>query len=367
VLTLWNLLGVRQGKWVQNIFTVAKLGALMLLIALGLTLTVSAEAIQGNAADPWGAIQETKQSETVGKLLPSGGFLIALMVMGGAMVGALFAADAWNNVTFIAGEVKQPQRNLPLSLLLGTGLVITLYLLANIAYLSSLPIQGEAKLHEQVRELERQLERADSSGDTKAVEAIKNKKKELLDRASTFERGIAYAKDERVGTAVMELVSRDYGAQLMALAILISTFGCQNGLILAGARLYYAMSRDGLFFQPAGRLSRRGVPATALIFQGAWACLLVFSGTYGELLDYVIFAALLFYALTVGGLFVLRRTQPEMPRPYRAIGYPVLPALYVLSCTAVMLDLLLVKPKFTWPGLILVLTGIPAYFLWRRR
>jgi APA family basic amino acid/polyamine antiporter len=247
------------------------------------------------------------------------------------MVGALFAADAWNNVTFIAGEVKQPQRNLPLSLLLGTGLVITLYLLANLAYLASLPVQGDP--HAQ----------------------------------TPFGRGISHAAGERVGTAVMELVSPAFGAKLMALAIMISTFGCQNGLILAGGRLYYAMARDNLFFSGAGRLNRRGVPATALLFQGVWASLLVFSGTYGELLDYVIFAALLFYALTVGGLFILRWTRPAVERPYRAVGYPVLPGLYLLLCLAIMFDLLLVKPVFTWPGLILVLAGIPVFFLWRRR
>jgi APA family basic amino acid/polyamine antiporter len=336
-LTLWNLLGVREGKWVQNIFTVAKIGALLLLIGLGLTVAVSAEAIRANAEHSWSGIYETAQFRGIEKLVPSGGLLVALMVMGGAMVGALFSADAWNNVTFIAGEVKQPQRNLPRSLLLGTGLVITLYLLANLAYLASLPLHGDPNAK------------------------------------TVFDRGIAHAQADRVGTAVMERVSVELGApeklgaQLMALAIIVSTFGCQNGLILAGARLYYAMSRDRLFFQRVGTLSSRGVPAAALGFQCIWASLLVFSGTYNELLDYVIFAALLFYALTVGGLFVLRRTHPEMPRPYRVVGYPFLPALYVFLCAAVMLDLLVVKPKFTWPGLILVLSGIPVFFLWRKK
>jgi APA family basic amino acid/polyamine antiporter len=331
ILTLWNLLGVQEGKWLQNIFTVAKIGALAVLVVIGLTLTVSSDAIKANTAAPWSGIESTDQFKAVNKLVPTGGLLVALMVMGGALVGALFSSDAWNNVTFIAGEVKQPQRTLPLSLVLGTGMVIALYLLANVAYLASLPL----------------------SGDPRAI--------------TPFERGISHASGDRVGTAILELVSPDFGAKVMALAILVSTFGCQNGLILSGARLYYAMARDGLFFAGAARLNRRGVPARALLLQGIWASLLVFSGTYGELLDYVIFAALLFYALTVAGLFILRWTQPNAPRPYRAFGYPLLPALYVVLCTAVMFDLLLVKPVFTWPGLLLVLTGIPVYFLWRRR
>jgi APA family basic amino acid/polyamine antiporter len=163
----------------------------------------------------------------------------------------------------------------------------------------------------------------------------------------------------------MELVSPDFGAKVMALAILVSTFGCQNGLILSGARLYYAMARDRLFFAGAARLNKRGVPARALMLQGVWASLLVFSGTYGELLDYVIFAALLFYALTVLGLFVLRFRRPDAERPYRALGYPILPALYIVLCLAVMLNLLIVKPKLTWPGLMLVALGVPVYGLWR--
>jgi APA family basic amino acid/polyamine antiporter len=199
------------------------------------------------------------------------------------------------------------------------------------------------------------------------AQILLKEKDKILEQASTTERGIAYAKDGRVGTALMELVWPQFGVQAMAIAIMISTFGCTNGLILSGARLYYAMARDGLFFQSVGRLNRHGVPAAGLILQALWASLLTFSGTYGQLLDYVIFAALLFYVLTVTGLFVLRRTRPDAERPYRALGYPVLPALYVCLCAAIMLDLLVVKPIYTWPGLIIVLTGIPVFFLWRRR
>ncbi len=319
-LTLLNCRGVQAGKWVQNVFTVAKTAALMLLIGTGLAIAANHEAIAANLADLWNGMYDTARYQEVVKFAPSAGSLVALMVMGGAMVGALFSADAWNNVTFTAGEVRNPSRNLPLSLAVGTGLVIVLYLLANLAYLAALPVSG-----------------------------------------------IAAAKDDRVATAVMSIASPNLGVQFMALAIMVSTFGCVNGMALMGARLYYAMARDGLFFQSVGRLNRRGVPAAGLLLQGAWSVLLIFSGTYSELLDYVMFAALLFYVLTVAGLFILRRKRADLPRPYRALGYPVMPAVYVLLCAAIMLDLLIVKPVSTWPGLILVLTGIPVYFLWRAR
>lgn len=200
---------------------------------------------------------------------------------------------------------------------------------------------------------------------TEAAEKVQKEKDELLDKASTFERGIAYARDDRVGTAALQLASPRFGVPFMAVAIMISTFGCVNGMILMGARLYYAMARDNLFFQSVGRLNSRGVPAAGLLLQGVWSVLLIFSGTYIELLAYVIFAALLFYVLTVIGLFVLRRKRPAAERPYRAFGYPVVPALYVILCAVIMLDLLIVKPIYTWPGLIIVLAGIPVYFLWK--
>lgn len=329
-LTLLNCRGVREGKWVQNLFTLTKTAALIVLIILGLTAAANPDAIAANRADPWSGIHDTKPYQEIIKLAPAAG-LAALMVMGAAMTGALFSADAWNNVTFTAGEVRDPHRNLPRSLALGTGLVIVLYLLANLAYLAALPLAGKA------------------------------------DAATPFERGIAHAQGERVATAVMEIASPGWGVPFMAAAIMVSTFGCVNGMTLMGGRLYYAMARDGLFFQSVGRLNRRGVPAAGLLLQGAWSVLLIFSGTYDELLDYVMFAALFFYVLTVIGLFVLRWKQPDLERPYRAIGYPVVPAIYVLLCAGIMLDLLIVKPVYTWPGLALVLAGIPVYFLWRRR
>ena len=342
-LTGLNCLGVQQGKWVQNVFTVSKILALALLILVGLTLAANADVIAANTRDWWSGLEATKRTRDVAAYTfgPQGLLLAGLMVVGGAMVGSLFAADAWNNVTFTAGEIRNPRRNLPLSLILGVGLVIALYLLANVAYLAALPLHGNP-------------------------EAVA-REEEHSGSATPLELGIDHARDERVGTAVVEVVSPQYGAPLMAVGIMISLFGCANGLILSGARLYYAMARDGLFFPFAGRLNDRGVPAWSLLLQGVWASLLIFSGTYGQLLDYVIFAALLFYVLTAGGLFILRRTRPDAERPYRAIGYPVVPALYVFLCAVIMLDLLVVKPVYTWPGLIIVLTGIPVYFLWRRR
>ena len=289
----------------------------------------SSAVLIGNMADLWSGISETPRFQYVQRLVPLGHLLPALMVIGAAMVGSLFSADAWNNVTFTAGETRNPRRNLPLSLMLGTTLVIGLYLLANVTYLATLPIEG------------------------------------TVDGATPLARGISHAKDDRVGTAVLELVAPNLGVPLMAVAIMISTFGCVNGLVLMGARLYYAMARDGLFFRAVGKLSARGVPTAGLILQGGWAAALVFSGTYSDLLDYVIFAALLFYVLTVVGLFVLRWRRPRAERPYKVWGYPVVPALYIALCSLVMLDLLIVKPVFTWPGLVIVLSGIPVYGIWR--
>jgi APA family basic amino acid/polyamine antiporter len=248
-----------------------------------------------------------------------------------AQVGSLFSADAWNNVTFTAGEVKNPKRNLPLSLALGTGIVILLYVLANVVYLNVLPFDGNAN------------------------------------GATEMARGIKHATSDRVGTAVMQVMFGAKGAALMAIAILISTFGCVNGLILAGARVYYAMAKDGLFFSRAGEVHPKyRTPVFALMVQLAWIILLSLSGSYGQLLDYIIFAVLIFYILTIAGLFRLRKTQPDAERPYRAIGYPVLPAVYILMALFIDVVLLLYKPQYTWPGLIIVLIGIPVYFLWTR-
>ena len=329
-LTWVNCRGVTAGKNVQNVFTIAKTAGLLALIFAGLTIAANMDVVRANLADLWGAIRETPRFTSVEHMVPFGTGMIILMVLGGSMVGSLFASDAWNNITFTAGEIKNPKRNLPLSLVLGAGLVIGLYLLANLAYLAVLPVDG-------------------------------------VEGATTpLARGIAHAKDDRVGTAVLEVASPHLGVPLMAIAIMISTFGCVNGMILMGARLYYAMARDGLFFQAVGRLNDRGVPAAGLILQGIWSAILVFTGTYSELLDYVIFAALFFYVLTAIGLFLLRRKQPDLERPYKVWGYPYLTAAYAVLCAFIMVDLLIVRPVYTWPGLILVLSGIPVYWIWRR-
>jgi APA family basic amino acid/polyamine antiporter len=349
---------------VQNIFTVAKTLALILLIVVGLTLAANPTAITANTQDYWSGAYHTDSFAKLGETRWLSGLnptLLALMVAGGAMVGSLFSADAWNNITFTAGEVKEPRRTLPFCLTVGTGLVIFLYILANVAYLAALPIQGDAAL---AKELKEQKEQADKIEDP--VERAQAQRRVEADYAAATEKlGIDNARDDRVGTAALQIASPRLGVPFMAIAIMISTFGCVNGMVLMGARLYYAMAQDGLFFRSVGQLNSRGVPAAGLLLQGVWSIFLIFSGTYSELLDYVIFAALLFYVLTVIGLFVLRFKQPEAERPYRVFAYPVLPAVYVILCAVIMIDLLIVKPVYTWPGLILVLTGIPVYYAWR--
>lgn len=317
VLTAINLRGVKEGKALQTTLTVIKTAALALLVVVGLTIGRNADAIAAN----FGA--NLAGSPPIGSAL--------VLAFGAAMVGSLFSSDAWNNVTFAAAEVHNPQKNLPLALLLGTGLVSALYIMANVAYLNALPMMG------------------DPAGTT------------------AIARGIQYATQDRVATAVMETIFGANGTTLMAVAILISTFGCNNGLILAGARVYWAMARDGLFFARAGALNARGVPAYALIVQSVWISILCLSGTYGQLLDYVIFAALVFYCLTTIGLFILRRTRPQAERPYRAVGYPVLPGLYVLLAGGLAIVLLIADKTRgqAIAGLAIVLLGIPVYFLWR--
>ena len=367
-LTVLNCRGIQEGKLVQNIFTVGKTLALFLLIILGLTVAAHAGAIEENFSNLWDGIYQTAQFKEVSKVT-SWVPVAIVMVLSGAMVGSLFSSDAWNNVTFTAGEMRNPRRNLPLSLAVGTGLVIVLYLLANCAYLVALPLRGDEATGERLKieavAFETQAARARKAGNPHEAE-------ELLDNAHTLRaqvalvRGIDHAYDRRVGTAVMERVSPRFGVRVMALAIMISTFGCLNGLILMGPRLYYSMARDRLFFQKVGHLNPRGVPAAGLVIQGVWSCLLLFTGSYSELLDYVIFAALFFYMITVAGLFVLRRRQPHVERPYRAFGYPLVPALYIVLCAVIMLSLLVVKPVYSWPSFLIVLSGFPVYFLWRR-
>jgi basic amino acid/polyamine antiporter, APA family len=328
VLTFINARGLREGKIVQNIFTMAKTAALIGLILLGIFIGRNAHAIDLNLSNFWGA---TWTHIADGKIVSveslSGMMLLAAIAT--SMVGSLFSSDAWNNITFTAGEVINPKRNIPLSLAIGTGVVTVLYLLANVAYILVLPVVGTPSA-------------ADLMG-----------------------RGIQFASSDRVGTAAATMIFGEPAAVIMAVLIMISTFGCSNGLILAGARVYYAMAKDGLFFKKVGTLSTRSVPTAALVFQGVWASLLCLSGTYGDLLDYVIFAVLVFYVLTVIGIFILRRKRPDADRPYKAFGYPIVPGLYVLCASAIAIDLLIFKTQYSGSGLAIVLLGIPVFYLWK--
>jgi APA family basic amino acid/polyamine antiporter len=325
VLTATNMRGLGYGKFVQNVFTVAKTGALLAMVALGLTLGWNPEAVARNFGDFWAARPARPVAEGLSAVSAFGMF-VALCV---AQTGSLFSSDSWHNVAIVAGEVRQPRRNLPRALALGAGGVIALYLLANVAYLVALPLEA-----------------------------------------------IASAPGDRVGTALLERVFPGVGVVLMSAAIMVSTFGCDNGLILAGARASYAMARDGLFFRRAGRLNAARVPAWGLAAQGLWASALVLPRTYdgqkygnlyGDLLDYVISAALLFYILTIAGLFRLRVTRPLAERPYRAFGYPVVPALYVVGAATILGVLFVYRPMTTWPGLAIVILGVPVYYAWRLR
>jgi basic amino acid/polyamine antiporter, APA family len=331
LLTYMNTRGLQLGKIVQNIFTTAKTGALIALIVLGIIVGLRSHAGAANFTDFWslrGNLQEVGAGLTAATAF---GLFVGICV---AQTNSLFSADAWNNITFTAGEVINPRRNVPLSLAFGTFLVIGLYLLANIAYLAALPF-----------------------------DAIQN------------------APSDRVASETANVIFPGAGATIMAVAIMISTFGCNNGLILAGARAYYAMARDGLFFRSVGELNKKHVPAWGLVIQGIWAGALVLPRTvktdaagnvtgygnlYGNLLDYVISAALIFYILTILGIFLLRRKRPDVERPYKAFGYPIVPALYIVGATVILVVLFMYQTATTWPGLIIVLTGVPIYFLWRK-
>jgi len=333
LLTWMNTRGLKLGKFVQNVFTITKTGALIALIVLGVVVGWNATAASGNFGDLW----------TVrGKLDAVGPRGLTAITTFGLFVGicvsqtnSLFSADAWNNITFTAGEVKNPRRNIPLSLAFGTILVIALYLLANVAYLVTLPFET-----------------------------------------------IQTVPSDRVASATANVIFPGAGATIMAVFIMVSTFGCNNGLILAGARAYWAMARDGLFFKPAGELNNKHVPAWGLVIQGIWAAVLVLPRTitgtnqatgettygnlYGNLLTYVISAALIFYILTIAGIFRLRQKRPDIERPYRAFGYPIVPALYIVGAAVVLAVLFKYQWPLTWPGLIIIATGIPVYFIWRK-
>ena len=331
-LSIVNIFGVKTGAAIQNVFTAAKVSALLGLAGFGLLFGRNVQAIAANfSGNFWhnaalGA-QHAVQVGVGGPMVLVG----TLTILAVAQVGSLFSSDAWNNVTFTAGEMTNPSRNLPLSLALGTGVVTALYIACNFIYLGALPLAGD------------------------------------LHGTTILARGISHAAEDRVGTAVMTQMFGSVGGLLMAAAIMVSTFGCANGLILSGARVYYAMAKDGLFFRPVARLHpTHKTPVVSLMVQMVWTCVLCISGSYGQLLDYIIFAALAFYILTIVGLFVLRRTHPSAPRPYRAFGYPVLPIIYIGMALFIDVVLLRYKPQYTWPGLIVVLLGIPVYYAWSR-
>ena len=335
-LAIVNVFGVRLGALIQNIFTTAKALSLAALVLLAFTVGRNATAWAANFGAGWSEFWKNSGWSSLHPVQVGVGGPIVLVnlvvILAVVQVGSLFSADAWNNVTFTAGEVKNPRRNIPLSLILGVGFVLTVYFLVSVAYLLVLPMQGD------------------------------------VHGATVMARGIQHATEDRVATAVLEQVFHSGGAWLMAGAILISTFGCANGMSLAGARVYFAMSQDGLFFKSVGKLHPRyKTPAAGLGVQCAWAIVLCVSGSYSQLLDYIIFAVLVFYILTIAGLFVLRIKKPDAPRPYKALGYPVLPALYIAMASWICIVLLRYKPQYTWPGLALVLLGIPVYLFWSRQ
>jgi basic amino acid/polyamine antiporter, APA family len=324
-LTWTNTNGLKYGKGVQNVFTTMKLGSLLAVIAIGILIGWKASVVKANFGSAW-TPRDFVVSGNAPSPLTAAGMLVALCV---AQIGSLFAADAWNNITFSAGEVKDPSRNVPLSLALGTFIVIGLYLAANFAYLVVLPFSV-----------------------------------------------VQHAPTDRVAATMMQAIFPTAGAVIIAVAIMVSAFGCMNSLILSGARAYYAMALDGLFFKPAGALNRAHVPGAALVMQGAWSAVLVLirtyqpaTGAYGNLysnlLDYIISAALIFYILTIGGVYRLRRLRPDAERPYRAFGYPVVPAFYILCAGVILAILFLYRPATTIPGVIIVLLGVPAYLLFR--
>ncbi|MDQ3108290.1 MAG: amino acid permease [Bacteroidota bacterium] len=326
-LTFVNTLGVKSGAGVQKVFTTAKLLALFGLIVLGLIVGLKTNVFGNNFTDSFNAVQ-TYQPVKDGpwEIRPLGGLLL-FAVFGMTLMNSLFSSDAWNNVTFIAGEIKEPEKNIPKSLFLGTLIVTVLYISANLAYLALLPLKG------------------DPAG------------------ADVMTKGMQFAEMGRVGTAAATVIFGNVATVMMALLIMVSTFGCNNGIILAGARLYHAMAKDGLFFKKATNLNKYSVPGFALWIQCIWAALLCFSGTYHDLVFYSTFASMLFYIVTIGGLFVLRKKEPLTERPYKAFGYPFLPALYILIAVAICVNLLFMDTKNSIAGLIIIAIGAPIWLI----
>lgn len=324
LLTWINTRGIKSGKIVQNTFTLTKVLVLLLFLVVGIFIAKST-GWTANLSYFW---QAAKLDPVTGAATPLVGMAF-VAAMGSAMVGSLFTYDAWYNITYNSAEVINPKRTIPLSLIYGTLAAAVIFVLCNLVYVKVLPLRG--------------IPGADN----------------------VIGQGMAFATDDRLGTAAIYGIFGEYAAIIMALLIMVSTFGCNNGLVLSGARVYYAMAENKLFFKKIGNLNERGVPANGLIIQCIWACLLCLSGSYSQLLDYVIFAMLIFYALTNAGVFVLRRKWPDEERAYKAFGYPVIPAICVILSILIMIILLIYKPTFTWPGLIIVAIGIPVYYIWK--
>lgn len=335
-LTALNARGVALGKVIQNVFTSTKIISVVAIAVAGLVYGFSSGAISLDMTTLWTDSITPLLPQLSEKQLQDYGFtsrmgMPFLAAIAVAMVGTIFSSDAWNNITFAAAEVQEPTKTIPRALTIGVVLVTVLYLLTNLAFITVMPIGINP------------------------------------DSLSAFERGIAFATTDRVGAAAAEVMFGLSGAAIMALLIMVSTFGCNNGIILSGSRAYYAMAQDKLFFAKAAELNENGVPSYSLWMQALWACVLCLSGKYGDLLLYVVFAVLLFYITTVLGVFKLRRTHPDLPRPIKAIGYPILPAVYVIAAAAICIALLVYKPKYSWPGLVIVAIGIPVYFIWNRK
>lgn len=319
ILSYINTRGIRNGKWIQAIFTTTKILSLAVLIVFGFLVGAKSGIWHANWINAWKGFHYTTGSNSIVSMVRIHGFELVALV-GVSMVGALFSSDAWNSVTFIAGEIRKPEKNIGLSLFFGTLLVTVIYILCNLVYMAVLPMHA-----------------------------------------------IAFAPSDRVAASASYFIFGKDGALVIALMIMVSTFGCVNGLVLSGARVYYTMARDGLFFKKVANLNGQGVPSYGIWIQCIWAAVLCLSGKYNDLLTYVIFVVLIFYAITIAGIYRLRRTKPDAVRPYRAFGYPVLPAIYILLAIIICLSLFIYRRANTWPGLVIVLFGIPLYYLIDRR
>jgi APA family basic amino acid/polyamine antiporter len=328
-LTWINSKGIKNGQAIQRIFTSAKIVALMALIILGVAFGMNSDIFTRNFTDPFSAFGTVVKGSGVIEVPISGFELIS--IMGVAMIGSLFSSDAWNNVTFIASEVKEPHKNIPLGLFIGVTIVTILYILANLAYFMLLPAKGHPEATEVVQQ------------------------------------GVMFAQNDRVGTAALYIVFGNIAKYIMAALIMISTFGCNNGLVLAGSRLFQSMAANGLFFERVKEMNKHGVPEKSMIYQGIWGSVLCLSGSYGDLLDYCTFASLIFYMVTIAGIFILRKKEPDTPRPYKAFGYPIIPALYILLAGFICVNLLIIKPFNAGMGMLIIVLGIPVFYLFNRK